>query len=386
MKTLAEIIARLAQIDEEVRAAADVASVEKLTQEKTDLIARKAELENLEARKAAALKVQGGAGNVLENNNPMTAHPTEFRKETVRDTEEYRHAFLKRLMGQPLTEMEQRAYITSDAGVAGAAIPTATSNMFFDKMIKIAPMLGEISLMRVAGNIRFMTENVRADAAQHTENAAATPASDTFAYIDLAGYEYIKVQRVSATVSTMSVQGFEGWLVNLLAEDIAEQIENAIINGNGSTAPKGVEYANTWADGSNGIDFDTAVTYDDLVNLIALLPARYDRNAKFLMGKAFFYQKIMTIKDANGNPIVAKDVTNAAAMRILGYPVLISDKVAANTAYLGDYTKVVGNLAQDINVSASDQSGFTSNARDYRGVAIFDCDIALADAFVKLFT
>jgi len=386
MKTLAEILARLAVIDEEVRSATEAAKVDELAKEKAELLTHKAELENLETRKQAALKVQGGARTVIGTNVLPVQKAAEFRSEDVRDTLEYRNAFMKRLMGQPLTDVEQRAYITSNSAVAGAAIPTQTANMFFDKMVKIAPMLGEISLMRVAGNIRFMTENVRADAAQHTENDAATPASDTFAYIDLAGYEYIKVQRVSATISTMSVQGFETWLVDLLAQDIAEQIENAIINGNGSTEPKGVEYANTWTNNSNGIDFGTAVTYDNLVDLIALLPARYDRNAKFLMGKAMFYQQIMKIKDAEGNPIVAKDVTNAAAMRILGYPVLISDKVAASTAYLGDYTKIVGNLAKDITVEASDQSAFTSNARDYRGVAIFDCDIALADAFVKLFT
>jgi len=383
---LAQIIARLAQIDIEVRDATDAAKVDALATEKRDLLARKAELEGLETRKAAALAIQGGAGTPVASNTNLPGAPVEFRKDTVRDTAEYRNAFLKKLMGQPLTETEQRAYVTSDAGVAGAVIPTQTASMFFDKMVTLAPMLGEISLMRVAGNIRIAVENVRADAAQHTENAAVTPASDTFAYIDLAGYEYIKVQRVSATVSTMSVQGFETWLVNLLAEDIAEQIENAIINGNGSTAPKGIEYANTWTNASTGIDFGTGVTYDNLVDLIALLPARYDRNAKFLMNKAMFYQQIMKIKDAEGDPIVARDVTNAALMRILGYPVLISDKVAANTAYLGDYSKVVGNLAQDITVAANDSSAFTSNARDYRGVAIFDCDIALADAFVKLFT
>ena len=383
---LTQVVARLAQIDIEVRDATDAARVEALATEKRDLLARKAELEELEARKQGVIDIRAGAGVSLGTNTNLPGAPVEFRKETVRDTPEYRSAFLKKLMGQPLTETEQRAYVTSDSGVAGAVIPTQTANMFFDKMVTLAPMLGEISLMRVAGNIRIAVENVRADAAQHTENAAATPASDTFAYIDLAGYEYIKVQRVSATVSTMSVQGFETWLVNLLAEDIAEQIENAIINGNGSTTPKGVEYANTWVNASTGIDFGTGVTYDNLVDLIALLPARYDRNAKFLMNKAMFYQQIMKIKDAEGDPIVARDVTNAALMRILGYPVLISDKVAANTAYLGDYSKVVGNLAQDITVAANDSSAFTSNARDYRGVAIFDCDIALADAFVKLFT
>ena len=75
MKTLAEIIARLAAIDEEVRGATDADVVEKLAQEKTDLLARKAELEELETRKQAALGLQGGAAPKLG----VTTNPTEQR-------------------------------------------------------------------------------------------------------------------------------------------------------------------------------------------------------------------------------------------------------------------------------------------------------------------
>jgi len=52
--------------------------------------------------------------------------------------------------------------------------------------------------------------------------------------------------------------------------------------------------------------------------------------------------------------------------------------------YFGNYKKVVGNLAQDVLVESSTQSGFLSNSIDFRGTAIFDCDIALPDAFIKM--
>ena len=383
---LAEVAERLAALDEEVRGATDKDAVEKAITEKTELISRKAELDELETRKATALKISQGAVEVVTKEERKVEKPVEFNKDTVKDTPEYRSAFFKKLQGRELNEIEERAYITSDAGVAGAVIPTETANTIFDKMVKIAPMLNEITLMRVAGNLRFAVENVRADAAIHTENGAITPASDTLAYIDLAGFEYVKIQRVSKTVATMAIPAFEAWLTKVLAEDIANQLENAIINGNGSGAPKGIEYARTWTDTTTGIDFDLAVTYNDILDLISLIPARYDASAKFLMGKAMFYQQILNIKDAEGNPIVARDFANAAQMKILGYPVIISDKVAASTAYLGDYTKIVGNLAQDITVDKSAESGFTANAIDYRGAALFDCDIVLTDAIVKLFT
>jgi len=69
---------------------------------------------------------------------------------------------------------------------------------------------------------------------------------------------------------------------------------------------------------------------------------------------------------------------------VAGYPVLIDDNVAANEAYLGDFAKVVGNLSSDIKIDRSTESGFLNNSIDYRGTAIFDCDVADPRAIVKL--
>lgn len=380
--TLAQVNERLAKLDEEVRAATKVEDVERAAEEKKNLLARKAELEQLEQRKSIALGLAAGVvtGTVLDTRGALTADPQD-----VRATPEYRNAFFKRMLGRALTEVEERAY-SSATGSAAAAIPTQTADILFDKMVKIAPMLGEITLLRVAGNVKFVTEGVRNAAARHTENAAATAAADTTASVELGGFEYIKLIQISKTVSSMSIPAFENWLVTLLAEDLAVAIENDIINSDGSSAPKGVEYAATWTAATNAIDYDTGVTYDNIVDLIGLLPARYDANAKFLMNKKFLYGSIAKIKDDNKNPILVKDVVNGLQLRIMGYPVLISDKVANGVAYLGDFRKIVGNLPMDIEIAASDQAGFVSASTYYRGLAIFDCDISLADAFVKLFT
>ena len=68
---------------------------------------------------------------------------------------------------------------------------------------------------------------------------------------------------------------------------------------------------------------------------------------------------------------------------LLGKEVLFSDYVEDGDIFLGDFSKVVANLAQDIEVAASADSGFIYNSIDFRGSALFDCDIAIADAFVK---
>ncbi len=303
-------------------------------------------------------------------------------KDFTVESKEYRSAYLKNLMRQPLSDIEQRAY--NAAGATGV-IPTETGNMILTAMEKTAPMLNEITLMYIKGNLRISAQGTRNAAAQHTENESVDPAADTLATVDLAGYEYIKIISISETVGTMSVDSFENWLATMIAEDLAVAIENAIINGTGDGQPKGAKYAATW-DATNSVDWGTGLLYTNITDAIGKLPAKYDKNAKFLMNKKMFWTQVANIKDSEGSPIVIRDFVSGAGTRILGYPLLISDKVADNEIYLGDFKKIVGNLSKDFTVESSRESGFRSASIDYRGLAIFDCDVSMSDAFIKLYS
>ena len=87
--TLAQIIERLAKLDEEVRAMTNVEDVENATNEKTKLIERKEELETLEQRKQTALGIVAGSvvGKTIERTG------TEITSDNKYDTTEYRKAF-----------------------------------------------------------------------------------------------------------------------------------------------------------------------------------------------------------------------------------------------------------------------------------------------------
>jgi len=378
---LQQVIERLAAWEIELRDAKDIDAVNALGAEKELLEARKAELEELETRKQTALDITSGK---------VIPKIIETRKDDINMNEckgaasmEYRDAFMKTLLGKELNEVEKREFaFTNGAGNATAVVPTITSESIVDYMAKIAPMLNEIDLMRIAGAVRIATEGVRQNAALHAENAPVAPAADTMLWITLGSFEFMKVQRISATVRAMAIPAFEAWLVKTLAEDIAIQLENEIVLGTNVTA--GLETSNPIWNATNSVQFVANVTYADITGLIALLPARHDRLAKFVMNKAMYYNQIAQILDANGNPIAVPDFSNPAQMRIMGYPVLISDSVAANVAYLGNFKKIVGNLSQDVTIESSAQSGFLNNSIDFRGVCAFDCACTDANAIRKL--
>ena len=372
---------RLKEIDDrkiEIRQLLESDVETDLDEVEKELCELEVEAKELRSKKEIAEKIQTGEVEVRKIEEPEVE-----TMDNITATKEYRSAFFKRLLGKPLTEVEERAYTSADQS-AYAVIPVETANMIFEKMVKVAPMLNQITLLRVAGNIKFAIEGTRNLAAIHTENEAITPATDTLTYVTLAGYEYAKVIRISKTVATMAIDAFETWLVNMLAEDIARAIEDDIINGTGSNEPKGVEKANTWTTGTLISVAASALDFDDIMDLIALLPNGYMSNAKFLCNSRMFYGTLAKIKDAEGSPIYVRDMESGVGFRIMGFPVILSDYVANNTAYFGDFSKVIGNLSQDIMVESSTQSGFLANAIDFRGTAIFDCDIAVPEAFRKL--
>jgi len=379
-KEMKEILEELTKIDE--RRAAIAEEVE--TAEESVLEERDKESKELEARKTELiarkeeLEAEDRAAEEVANNTAETEDielPTEEKREMEKvygiDSEEYRSAWLKNLQGVKLNEEEQRAYATTDSA---NAVPTSVSDKFFEKIKKLAPMVSEITLMQVAGNIKFTAEGTRNAATVHTENATTAPAADTIVSVSLGGNEFMKVIRISQAAATMSINAFEGWLVDMLAGDIARAIDNFIIND----ASNGIAAMASTAT-TNLITSTTAYKYTDICNLVALLPAGYDAEAKFLVSKKVLFNDIKGIVDTNERPIF-----DPVEKTLFGYPVLVDDYVPSShhEVYLGKWTDVVGNLSQPINVARSDQSGFLNNSIDFRGTAIFDSKLAKTDAVV----
>ena len=246
------------QIDDELRSiVSKLESDEEYSEEDINKFEQRAkELEDL--KKSLKEKAQQRAA-ILENvkNGVIgkTVESVEERKvdnkmneekDILRDAE-YRSAFLKKLQGKKLNESEERAMTTATNSV-GAVIPTVTQDLVMQKLEEAAPLLNEIELMRVNGNVTFAVEADSTDANIHAEGATITEDGDVLIPVNLNSYEITKYITISKTVAKMSVDAFENWLTNMLARRIARKITKLIINGTGSNQPTGVAQANNWSD------------------------------------------------------------------------------------------------------------------------------------------
>lgn len=381
--TLEQITARLAELDEQVRSATDIEAVNQAAAEKSELLTRKGELEDLQQRKQIALDITAG---IAVPNIIATRKETKMENMTQDDvlaSKEYRTYWLKGLQNA-LTDVEKRANENWAAATALGAIPTITSGLFLEKMKQTAPLLNEINLFRVPGNFTIAVEGTRAAAAIHTENALITAADDTTTAVTLGGYEIAKLARVSKIVQKMGVAEFEQFLVNTLGGDIGRLIESYLVTGNGTTQPEGIEQAYaTWTNDTNGVQWASSntPTAAELMELIGYLEGSYAPGAKFLMNHKTFWTKIMTLRDDSKYPVVNID---GQQKLLMGFPVIFSSYVPDYTMYFGDFKKAVyGNFSEDINVAVSEHAGFNYNSVAYRASCIFDSKVGLAEALVK---
>lgn len=375
-----EIEARLAAIKKEIEERGDAMKAEEID-------ALEKETEELTEERAGLIAAAEKRNGILDNiaKGAGIVSRTFEQKQGNADpddpfgTPEYRSAWLKNLRRLPLNDAEKRAF--SNASGAGAeVIPTQTANEIISKVKTLAPMLNEVTLLHVKGAVKFAIEGTNNAAAIHTENESITAAADTLTTVSLSGYEIVKLVQISDTVMTMSITAFESWIVNMLAEAIARKVEDLLINGTGSSQPKGIENANTWgATNSVTVAKTGALSAANVQTLIGLLPSGYDRNGKFVMNKKTLFTDFMPLQDNSKNHIVT--VQNNAYF-VYGYPVLLSDYVADHEAFLGDFKKVCANLAENIGVKSA--YDIDTNSYKYSGIAIFDCAPAIGEAIVKL--
>ncbi len=372
-----EIEQRLAAIRTEMDA--PDADLDALNTEADNLIAeRKTLLDKAEQRRQLLGKIGSGEVGREARRFPL-ADPAPEQREYTYESPEYRTAWLHTLMRCDLTEVEQRAWSTATSS-AGPAIPTQTANQILEKISQYAPLLGQITLLRVPGNVTFAVEGDEPDAAYHTENAAITATETGLTEITLSAYEIVKLVQISKSVQKMAIDAFESWLTDMIAKKLAKQISATILTGSGTSQGKGIDKANTWgAANSVTVAKDGTLTTQNVLDLIALLPGGYDAGATFLMSKKTLFTDFMPLQDKSKNDLVRIE---GGSYYIYGYPVMLDERVADHEAYLANLSTVIGNMPEDVTITSD--FDLTKNAFLFLGSAMFDCEPSRADAVRKL--
>ena len=98
-----------------------------------------------------------------------------------------------------------------------------------------------------------------------------------------------------------------------------------------------------------------------------------------LCNRKTLYTGLLPLQDNAKSSIVRFE---GAAATVYGVDVLVDDNVADSTVIAGDLTRAIAALGEDITVRQ--QYDIDTNSYKYLGVALFDVEVGLDEAFAKL--
>ena len=260
-------------------------------------------------------------------------------------------------------------------------MPDRTLNEIVKQARDTNGLFNEIRMFSIPANLSVPVGTPVDPANWHVEGAAVERGNVTATAVTFGAYELIKVLSVSAAVKRMELSAFESYMTQELRNSIADAIGAAIVSGDGSGKPVGILSGVTWT-AANSMS-TTALTADNVLALIAMLPASYAGGAKFAMSTATLFGSVYPLKDGSGAYLFT-DAQTGGRHRLFGFEIVIDDNIPAGTILFGNFKYYGVNVPEGVAVEMSRESGFTSGLIDYRAICIADGKPIVPGAFVKL--
>lgn len=363
-----EIRERQAQIAQEIDG--ENPDLDALEKETRDLSQELKELRNAESRKEAIRSaLADGTANIMR---PIEV--PEHRNYGA-DSREYRSAFFKTLLGEELTREERAAYVHTTANTT-AVLPTETLNNIWDLVSTQHSIMGDITIYRTGTIIEVLKHTAIAagDAKTVSENTANDDEQNTFAKVTLSGKDFSKSVDISYAMERMSVDSLESYLTGeiarqlgaAMAADVVAQIDTDMATDNAIT---------TAAAGK--IDFS------ELATVFGSLE-RADHVCVYAR-RSTVYKYLVAMVDSNKRPIFQPSAQAGAEGVVLGAQIKIEDAVTDGTLLIGDASKVVYNMVQDIMIESNRdiKKHVTTYSGYARGSGALIVDKAFATLTVK---
>lgn len=381
---------RTAQIRNEMNNQnADIAA---LTAEVDAIDERRNQLRAREQRAALEARVAGGEGVTVRTLATM-ANAQQEQPTYGPECGEYRSAWLKNLavrsengrrvnMLGELTEAEQRAYTHTTAN-SGAVVPTKTMNRIIDLIESQAPMLADAMRSNMVSG--FGVPRVKAvlvgDAAGVAEGTANNDEQEDFDLLALDGIELKKHVVITRKMSWQSIDAFEAWLTQHLADRIMVAKEKLIRARLDGVAPDGGTKAN-----NAGIDTGnilTGQTYTDEA-ISAIMAKIKGRGEKVVYANGeTIWSKLALIKDGDGRKLFVPNSMGDPTVqgRIYGAEVKQDDEIPANTVYFGVKGQVLANDFEALYIHAAIEPKTLNNI--ITAYSLFDAALQNPKSFVK---
>lgn len=307
-------------------------------------------LENLYLEDREDRKVRAGDDDDVESRAderkvPATLLEWKQQRSGVlpQDEDEYRSAFYRYLTARDLRDLtvdEQRALSKASAGAGANLVPTAFSRTLIESLRWMGSLrsLATVITTDAGETLQVPTVSAHGTASWVAENAAFSPSDETFGQSSLSAYKAATIIIVSEELLEDAAFDLEAYLRMEFSDRIGVLEETAYVVGDGTGKPTGIT---TQAAAGVTAASATAVTADELIDLMYAVPRQYRARGSFLVSDAL-EKGIRKLKDSDGQylwqaslQVGAPDVFNGRPM--YAHPDLATPAASAIAALFGDF-------------------------------------------------
>ena len=216
----------------------------------------------------------------------------------------YRKAFQQYMIGGRMSEEFRASTKTTDSNVS-TVIPTNLVNKILEKFEQLGVIYNLVTKTSFPVGQTIPVDGVKPTATWVSEGAGSTPQGKTLsASITFTHFKLRCEIRYTEEVATMALPMFEALFIKQVSEAMLRAIEGAIVDGDGTSKPKGIltETAPTGQAITIAAGASNKITYNTLCEAEAAIPVQYEGTAKWCMTKKTF-MKFIGMTDSAGQPI-----------------------------------------------------------------------------------
>ena len=247
-------------------------------------------------------------------NNPQN----NLEVKTGRASEEYKKAALNLIRNkfqEPLNVMKEG--VATDGGYL---VPTEWDNRLIDTLDEENIMRKLGTSITTSGEHEITIAATKPAAAWLSEGTTLTFGNATFNQKTLKAYKLAVGVQVTNELLADSMFNLETYILDQFGRAISNAEEDKFINGTGTNQPSGI-----LNDAEIGVTATstTAITSDEIINLVYSLKRPYRKNASFIVNDATL-AAVRKLKDTTQNYLWQPSYAQGEPDRLLGYPIFTS--------------------------------------------------------------
>lgn len=311
------------------------------------------------------------------------------------ESEEYKNAWAKTMMGKPLTAEETNTYamvneaFTHNTENTSIVIPKTVTKGIWEMAGEMYPYFADVAKTYVNGVLSMIQEDTSSNAGWYEEKTPTEDGKETFKEFKLNGCELSRAITVSWKLKEMSIEDFIPYIQRKMAKKMGAAAGYGATHGKGTKVKEKPEPIGTVTalldekDTPQVVTYGKTLTYSNILEARAKIKSGYSAGLAVYANSTTIWTKLANILDQNKRPIFVSDPTGNGQIRILGMVVKEDDSMADGEILFSN-PKEGYHMNINKEMSMMTEEHVKDRKTDYCGYAIMDGNVVTAKAHALL--